>query len=128
MLNGNWGTYRFMVPASRQVGGNIYLDPDVLNYVNGNEFQKVSNSMVAVCTPDNLVPLCEVLAKKLKVSAEVSQEDFQYIEGEFKIKQDLGDDVKTLEPKKVTDKPKLEAEARARRIRIIKIKYKYQKK
>ncbi|WP_337045335.1 strawberry notch-like NTP hydrolase domain-containing protein [Emticicia sp. 17c] len=120
------GGYRFMVPASRQLGGGIYLDAEVLEYVQGHDFQKVSNLMVAVCTPDKLSSLCEVLGRKLKVSAEVSQQDFQYIESEFSIRK-VDDEVKRIEVRpSATDASKLEAEARARRIRIIKMKYKYQ--
>lgn len=132
MYNGSGMNYRFIVPASRQSGGHIYLDPDVLQYVVQHDFRKVSNQMMADCQPENLEALCEIFTKKLKVNAELSQAQFDLIQNEFTIKENLGDEIKPVEPKKSAENKegdliKAQAEARARRIRILKLKFQFKK-
>ena len=43
--------YKLIIAASRSRGGDIYLDKQILDLVEKNNFEKVSDKMVAVLPP-----------------------------------------------------------------------------
>jgi predicted RNA methylase len=53
--------FKIIVSASRAKGGDIYLDKDILPLVENNNFEKTSNSMVAVLPAANIGKLVEIL-------------------------------------------------------------------
>ncbi|TDX01492.1 strawberry notch C-terminal domain-containing protein [Dinghuibacter silviterrae] len=55
------GDFKMIVPASRARGGDVYLDKDILKLVEGNNFEKVSDRMVAVLPEQNLSKAVEIL-------------------------------------------------------------------
>ena len=67
--NGRWLLF---VPASRQKAGEIYLDTDLLAIVEGNNFNKVSDTMKAVIAEAKLDAVLEVLTYKHNVTLTVN--------------------------------------------------------
>ena len=110
--------FKFVLPTSRQTGGYIFLDSDVLRYVKDNNFASVSNKMVAFCTHDNLQNLLDVLGKKLKISAELSPKQFKQIEDNFKVSAKLDDEIKAIEKH---EQPQ-ETDDRNRKVKLAKAK------
>ncbi|MFN4313306.1 MAG: strawberry notch C-terminal domain-containing protein [Chitinophagaceae bacterium] len=53
--------YKIVVSASRSKGGDIYLDKDILELVEKNNFEKTSTSMVAMLPAGNIEKLVEIL-------------------------------------------------------------------
>ncbi|RDC65073.1 strawberry notch-like NTP hydrolase domain-containing protein [Adhaeribacter pallidiroseus] len=66
-----WGSYRIIVPASKAKGGMFYLDPDMLDLVEENEFNKVGDRMRANVAEENIEKLVTLLDKKFKASVEI---------------------------------------------------------
>jgi len=55
--------FKIIVPASRARGGDIYLDKDILPLVENNNFEKVSDKMVAKLPETNIGRFVELLQK-----------------------------------------------------------------
>ena len=53
--------FKVIVPASRSKGGDIYLDKQILEVVEQNNFEKVSDKMVARVGDGNITRLVEIL-------------------------------------------------------------------
>lgn len=53
--------YKIIVAASRTKGGDIYLDRQILKLVENNNFEKVSDKMVAMLPMENIDRLVELL-------------------------------------------------------------------
>lgn len=54
-------TYKLIIAASRVRGGDIYLDKKILELVENNNFEKVSDKMVAILPEENIGRLVEIL-------------------------------------------------------------------
>jgi uncharacterized Zn ribbon protein len=54
-------TYKLIISASRSKGGDIYLDRQILELVEKNNFEKVSDKMVALLPQANIDKLVELL-------------------------------------------------------------------
>lgn len=65
-------TFKIVVPASRKAAGDIFLDPQLLDLVDGNNFQKVSTSMVATLPADSLPDFIRLLQVNHNVSLTIS--------------------------------------------------------
>jgi hypothetical protein len=53
--------YKLIISASRSRGGDIYLDKQILQLVEKNNFEKVSDKMVAMLPVQNIDKLVELL-------------------------------------------------------------------
>ncbi len=53
--------FKIIVPAARTRGGDVYLDKDLLPLVEKNNFEKVSDKMVAMLPERNIAQFVEVL-------------------------------------------------------------------
>lgn len=53
--------YKLIISASRSRGGDIYLDTQILELVEKNNFEKISDKMVAVLPEKNIGRLVELL-------------------------------------------------------------------
>lgn len=72
--------YRIIVSASRQRAGDIYLDKDLLSLVEGNNFQKVSNSMSATVHDNKIADFISVLQLSHGLSVTINDAQFRQIE------------------------------------------------
>lgn len=77
------GRFKIIVPASKNAGGDIYLSSALLALVEGNNFNKVSSSMVAVFANDDLEAVLRVLETEIGTSVTVTKTQFKYIRDYF---------------------------------------------
>lgn len=77
------GTYKIMVSAARSRGGDIYLDPEILQMVDRNNFEKVSDKMVASIAEDKIEALIGILQAKFNDSVSLSASQFDLIRGDL---------------------------------------------
>lgn len=77
------GRFKLMVPASRSGGGDVYLNENILALVDGNNFNKVSNEMVAIFDNDRLERMLYVLENEVGTSVTVSRMQYKYIKEKF---------------------------------------------
>lgn len=74
------GLYKVVVAGIRARGGNIYLDKDLLQLVDGNNFQKTSDKMVAVVEEKDITPFVQLLQENHGLSVTVNSSQFRQIE------------------------------------------------
>jgi hypothetical protein len=74
------GLYKIVVAGSRARGGDIYLDKDLLPLVDGNNFQKTSDKMVALVEEKDIAPFVQVLQTNHGLSMTVNSFQFRQIE------------------------------------------------
>lgn len=74
--------YKVIVPASRVQGGEVYLDKDLLELVDGNNFEKVSDKMVAIFPFKNIEPFIEILQNKFSSAVTLTAGQFSIIKDE----------------------------------------------
>lgn len=87
-------TYKIVVPASRQKGGEVFLDPDILNLVVNHNFEKTSDKMVAHLPHKKLSELLNILQTKFNDSIKIQSYQFDLISDE-------GNQVKARNPIKL---------------------------
>lgn len=73
------GRFKVIVPASKASGGEVYLSKGLLDLVEGNNFNKVSDTMVAVFDSDKLEDVLRVLELEIGTSVTVTKTQFRYI-------------------------------------------------
>lgn len=56
--------FKLIISASRSRGGDIYLDKEILELVEKNNFEKVSDKMVAMLSDKNMDKLLEILQSR----------------------------------------------------------------
>jgi hypothetical protein len=74
--------YKVIVPASRQKGGEIYLDKDILELVDGKNFEKTSDKMVATFPHKRIEPFVEILQTKFSSAVTLTTFQFDMIKDE----------------------------------------------
>ncbi|MFZ6011739.1 MAG: strawberry notch-like NTP hydrolase domain-containing protein, partial [Bacteroidota bacterium] len=79
--------FKIVVSASRSWGGDVYLDPDILNVVDRNTFEKISDKMMATLGVDKIDRLVEILQEKFNDSVSLSASQFELIKTEIPKKQ-----------------------------------------
>lgn len=72
--------FKIVVNGSRAKGGDIYLDKDLLALVDGNNFQKTSDKMVATVDEKDIVAFVEILQRNHSLSMTVNGSQFRQIE------------------------------------------------
>lgn len=133
ILKDNQYDYRITTSSAREQAGHIYLHEDILQYIQDENFEKVSNRMVGYCDVGNMQKVLDILQDTFGVSAEINAADFKFIEHQFE-KNQFSDEVITpqkvvhrvqnSEPEEVpviTKKP-----FTPDRVKAMKLKYRYQ--
>jgi phage N-6-adenine-methyltransferase len=64
--------YKIVVPASRSRGGDIYLDKQLLELVEGHNFEKTADKMVAKVSSGNINGVIEILQTRHNISVTVA--------------------------------------------------------
>lgn len=78
--------FKIIVPASRQKGGEVYLDKDILELVENHNFDKTSDKMVAILPSKNIEGFVSVLQHKFSASVTLSSLQFDMIKDEQPLK------------------------------------------
>jgi predicted RNA methylase len=78
--------YKILVSSSRSRGGDVYLDPNILEVVDRNNFEKVSDKMTAIVHEDNINEFVNILQEKFNDSVSLSPAQFDLIKGEIQKK------------------------------------------
>ena len=77
------GDYLCLVPANKQKAGDIYLDPDLRKWVEGNEFIKQSNVFKAKVSQHNLQNFLTVLQNNHSLSLIVPNSILEMVKYDF---------------------------------------------
>lgn len=72
--------FKIVVGGSKATGGDIYLDKDLLPLVEGGNFQKTSDKMVAQVDEANIIAFVQVLQNNHGLSMTVNSNQFRQIE------------------------------------------------
>ena len=75
--------YKIIVPASHQRGGMFYKDADILKLVEKNNFEKLSDKMVALLNLNNINKLVEILQNKHGSNVTLSASQFDIIKSDL---------------------------------------------
>ncbi len=77
------GEFKIMVSSARSRGGDIYLDPDLLEVVDKNNFEKISDKMTANLDEDKIDLFIEILQEKFNDSVSLSPPQYEIIKGDI---------------------------------------------
>lgn len=72
--------FKIVVAGSRARGGNIYLDKDLLQLVDGNNFQKTSDKMVAVVDEKDITAFVQLLQANHGLAMTINNSQLRQIE------------------------------------------------
>lgn len=75
--------YKIVVSSSRSKGGDIFLDPAILEIVVGNNFEKSGDTMVATANENKIEKLLGVLQEKFNDSISISSSQFEIIKNDI---------------------------------------------
>lgn len=75
--------FKIIVPASRQKGGEFYLDNDILKLVENNRFEKLADKMVALLPHNNINALVDILQNKHGSNVTLSASQFDIIKNDL---------------------------------------------
>lgn len=78
--------FKIIVPASRQKGGDVYLDEDILDLVDNNLFEKTADKMVATIDVRTIDKIVNLIQEKLSASVTLTQPQFDLIKNEVQKK------------------------------------------
>jgi predicted RNA methylase len=77
------GSYKILVSSARSRGGDVYLDPDILEIVDRKNFEKVSDKMTATIHEDNIDRFVEIVQEKFNDSVSLNPTQYQLIKSEI---------------------------------------------
>lgn len=100
---------KIIVPGSKQKGGNVYLDEDILHLVEKNNFEKASDKMVAYLDPKKLPELLQILQTKFNDSVKLEMRQFALIK-DNKVKTTSRNPIRLLSPEEVQEQINLQVE------------------
>lgn len=89
--------FQIIVPRSTKNGGSIFLDQELLQLVEGNNFNSVSNTMKAIVSEKNIDAVCAVLQKNHSISVRLLGWQVDLIADEIQDNQ-FSDEVPVIEP------------------------------
>lgn len=75
--------FKIIVPASRQKGGEFYLDNDILRLVENKRFEKLADKMVALLPLNNINALVDILQNKHSSNVTLSASQFDIIKNDL---------------------------------------------
>lgn len=76
-------TYKILVSSARSRGGDVYLDPDILEVVDRKNFEKVSDKMTAIVHEDNIDRFVEILQEKFNDTISLNPSQYELIKAEI---------------------------------------------
>jgi hypothetical protein len=88
--------YKMLVPASKQKGGQYYLNPQILELVNNYRFEKVADRMVATVEGSVMKTLIGILQEKFNTSVTLTPYQFEIIKNDLPAKEEYKSKVLTL--------------------------------
>jgi hypothetical protein len=91
--------YKIIVSSARSRGGDVYLDPDLLQLVDKNNFEKTADKMAANLDLSKIDKFVEILQEKFNDSVSLSPAQYELIKGEIPKKQAKQKPVMVLLPK-----------------------------
>lgn len=71
--------FKIIVPGSRQKGGDVYLDTDILALVENNNFEKASDKMTAFLESSKLPAFLSILQAKFNDSVKLQARQFELV-------------------------------------------------
>ncbi len=74
--------FKIIVPLSRQRGGDVYLDKEILELVENNNFDKTADKMTAILPAKHLQAFLEIIQRKLSASVTLTSLQFDMIKDE----------------------------------------------
>lgn len=77
------GKFKIVVSSARSKGGDTYLDPDLLNLVDRNNFEKVSDRMTASLEENLIDDFVKVLQEKFNDSVSLNPSQYELIRSEL---------------------------------------------
>jgi predicted RNA methylase len=92
-------TYKILVSSARSRGGDVYLDPDILEVVDRKNFEKISDRMTAILHEDNIDRFVEILQEKFNDSVSLNPSQYQLIKREITKRDAKGKPVMVVLPK-----------------------------
>lgn len=100
---------KIIVPGSRQKGGDVYLDADILELVDSNNFEKASDKMVAYLQHAKLSAFLTILQGKFNDSVKLKQRQFSLIK-DLSVIRKTRNPIKILSPEQVQQEMQLQWE------------------
>jgi predicted RNA methylase len=79
-------TFKILVSSARSRGGDVYLDPDILETVDKKNFEKVSDKMTAIVHEDNIEQFVEILQEKFNDTISLNPSQYEMIRREIQKK------------------------------------------
>lgn len=101
--------FKIIVPGSRQRGGEVYLDADILELVEKNNFEKASDKMVAYLQPGKLSEFLRILQEKFNDSVMLEKRQFDLIKN-TQAQHSQRNKIKILSPEEVQQQVNLQME------------------
>jgi hypothetical protein len=83
--------FKLIVPKARRTGGDLYTDFELLELVDDNNFNSISNTMVATFPAQSLDAIAALLQRKFKTSIILTTEEFARI-ADTALEEDKGTD------------------------------------
>ncbi len=80
------GKFKIIVSSSRQKSGDVFLDPEILQLVDRNNFEKISDKMMATIEEDKIDKFIILLQDKFSASVSLSRSQFDLIKDSIQIK------------------------------------------
>lgn len=77
------GGFKIMVAAAKSRGGDFYLDPDVLALVERNNFEKVSDKMVALLRDEKIKDFTNILQTKFNDTLALTPQQYELIRNDL---------------------------------------------
>lgn len=93
------GKFKLVVSAARSKGGDTYLDPDLLNIVDRNNFEKISDRMTASVDENRIDEFVQVLQEKFNDSVSLSPPQYELIKGEIPKRESRAKPIMVVLPK-----------------------------
>lgn len=109
--------YKIIVPASRQRGGDVYLDSEILKLVEGNIFEKTADKMVAQLPHSALESFLQILQEKFNDSVELMYREFDLIKNEAHQTR-TRNQIKLLTPQEVEEEENLTLMAMSLKVKM----------
>jgi len=100
---------KIIVPGSRQRGGDVYLDEEILELVEKHNFEKTSDKMVAFLDPKKLPDFLEILQVKFNDSVKLEPRQFKLIK-DTQVKMKARNPIKLLSPEEAQEQMNLQIE------------------
>ncbi|MCZ8354681.1 MAG: strawberry notch family protein [Cyclobacteriaceae bacterium] len=113
------GRFKIVVSASRAKGGDTFLDPDLLELVDNNNFEKVSDRMTATVQENLMDDFIGVIQEKFNDSISLTPTQYDLIKNDLPIKEIRNRPVVVMLPKQsASEMQQLELEAMALEIEL----------